>query len=127
MVPATSLPSRTSILQALLFGARETLAFLATLAKQPIKFCKVKRSDWVHFLPDNFEVIQDHSAVAELILLLIILLPVLGVALGMAIPALIQCRRSTFPAPGHKIVWMLMILLVPFFGPILWWVLGMRR
>lgn len=63
----------------------------------------------------------------ELILLLIILLPVIGVALGMAIPALIQCRRSTFPAPSHKIIWMLMILLVPFFGPILWWVLGMRR
>ena len=54
-------------------------------------------------------------------------MPVIGVVLGMAIPALIQCRRAIFPAPSHQIIWMLMILLVPFFGPILWWVLGMKR
>ena len=59
----------------------------------------------------------------ELILLLIILFPVMG----MTILALIQCQRSAFQAPSHKVIWMLMVLMAPIFGPIMWWVLGVNH
>jgi len=51
----------------------------------------------------------------ELIFLTVVVLP-----LALIIPALISCLKANFQDPTNKIVWVLVILLAPIIGPILY-------
>lgn len=48
-------------------------------------------------------------------------------ALPMFIVALIQCLGASFHDSNNKLIWALVILLVPFVGPILWWTVGTKQ
>lgn len=58
----------------------------------------------------------------ELILLIFVILP-----LALIIPALISCLNSTFEDPTNKIVWVLVILLAPIIGPILYFCISPKQ
>lgn len=45
----------------------------------------------------------------------------------LALIALIQCVTAQFVEPSDRITWVLIILLVPLIGPILWWSIGINR
>jgi hypothetical protein len=38
--------------------------------------------------------------------------------------ALIEIIRSQFERPENKIIWVVVVLLLPFIGSILWWAIG---
>ncbi|MGC4013008.1 MAG: PLD nuclease N-terminal domain-containing protein [Luteolibacter sp.] len=58
----------------------------------------------------------------ELILIFLVLLPLI-----LTIASLVQCLSSEFSEPTNKVIWVLVILFVPIFGPILWWVIGVNQ
>lgn len=58
----------------------------------------------------------------ELVLIFFVLAPLL-----LSIIALIQCITSEFKEPTNKIVWVIVILLAPIVGSILWWILGVDQ
>lgn len=49
------------------------------------------------------------------------------VPLALFLWALIDALRRTFPEPSGKIVWVLVIILLPCLGPILWFAVGRRQ
>lgn len=62
----------------------------------------------------------------ELIMIFLVLLPGL-IALPMFVVSLVQCLKSIFHDPNNKLIWVLVIVLVPVLGPILWWTVGMKQ
>jgi len=58
----------------------------------------------------------------ELIFLVFIVIP-----LVLTIPALISCLKSDFHDPTNKIVWVLVILLAPVVGPILYFCISSNQ
>lgn len=62
---------------------------------------------------------------AELVVIFFILVGL--ITLPMFIVSLIQCLSAQFQDSNNKIVWVLVILMLPFIGPILWWAVGMKQ
>jgi len=58
----------------------------------------------------------------ELILIVFGLLP-----LALSAIALVQCLKAEFQDPNNKIIWVIVILLAPIIGSILWWAIGMGQ
>ncbi|BCU76631.1 PLDc N-terminal domain-containing protein [Luteolibacter sp. LG18] len=57
--------------------------------------------------------------------LLFIFLGVLPLILSII--ALVQCLGAEFRDPNNKIIWVLVILLAPIVGSILWWAIGRNQ
>ena len=51
----------------------------------------------------------------EIIMIFFILLP-----LVLTVISLISCLSATFADPANKLIWVIVILFLPFFGPILY-------
>lgn len=47
--------------------------------------------------------------------------------LVLSLIALMQCLKAEFQTPDNKIIWVLVILLAPIIGSILWWAIGMGQ
>lgn len=60
-------------------------------------------------------------------LLIIMLMLCFLVMPVLALIALIQCVTARFIESADRITWVLIILLVPLIGPLLWWSIGIKR
>jgi nucleoside permease NupC len=48
-------------------------------------------------------------------------------ALILALVALISVLRATFPSGWRQLAWALVVLIVPYFGPLAWFVARLRE
>jgi len=52
---------------------------------------------------------------------------VLSIPLLFSLVALIQCLSADFPQGSEKLIWVIVLLALPFVGPILWWTIGIKK
>lgn len=52
---------------------------------------------------------------------------IIFIILVVPVAALVEIIRSNFRNPVNKIVWVLVVLLLPFIGSILFWIVGRKQ